>query len=195
MGGRRWLRALGLRDQLLLLKSFIPTSSFNLRNLLLDGRISPLERLDVVLDKMLAKASVESRDKLWYQVRVLRSFRDSWQTWAGGLPLPRARRNIAIRETGVAVCLSLQVTPHFLLKESQVQLAESVRAQAAPIVAAVVANGRDGLQLVGDAVEGDRVDAVSTQGLEEQQRLEGSVGGVAVHEAERRLRGAVARAR
>lgn len=116
MGGRRWLRALGLRDQLLLLKSFIPTSCFNLRNLLLDGRISPLERLDVCLDIMLAKASVESRDKLWYQVRVLRGFRHSWQTWAGGLPLPRAGRNIAIRETGFAVCLSLQVTLHFLLE-------------------------------------------------------------------------------
>lgn len=150
--------------------------------------------MDVGLDIVLAKASVESRDELWYQVRVLRGFRHSWQTWAGGLPLPRAGRNIAVGEIGVAVCLSLQVTLHFLLEQSQVQLAESVRAQAASIVAAVVADGRDGLELVGDAVEGDGVDAVSTQGLEEKQRLERSVGGVAVHEAERRLRGAVARA-
>lgn len=120
---------------------------------------------------MLAKASIQTGDKLWYQMRMFRGLRYGRQARAGGLSFPRPGRNIAVGKMIVAIGLSLQIALHLILQQCQVQLAQRIWGQASAVESSVIANSGYALQLLRNAVEADGVDAVSAQGLKEKQTL------------------------
>jgi len=89
----------------------------------------------------------------------------------------------------VLVRLSLEIALDLFLDQPEVQLPQRIGTEAATVVGGIVADQRDGIELVGDAIKADGggggvvMDTFGAQGLEEKERFQRGVGsGQARHE-------------
>lgn len=119
---------------------------------------------------IVAIASVQTRDKLGYQVGMLRGLLHGGQARARRLPLPRARRHISIMP--VAINPYLQISLDLFLQQLQVQLAQRLGRKAIRIVQRIFRNQRHLLQVLGYFVEVGTINAIVSQSLEHEQALE-----------------------
>lgn len=119
---------------------------------------------------IVAIASVQTRDKLGYQVRMLRGLLHGGQARARRLPLPRARRHISIMP--VAINLYLQISLDLFLQQLQIQLAQRLGRKAIRIVQRIFRNQRHLLEVLGYSVEVNTINTVMSQSLEYEQALE-----------------------
>lgn len=115
---------------------------------------------------------------------MLSSVANRREAGTGGFALPGAGGCIAVCQEGLAVCRAVIILLDLLLEQSQIQLAQGIGTEAAAVELGVVANKRDTLQLIGDAVEGGGSDAVDAQSLEQQEGLEVGVGSAGIHEVD-----------
>jgi hypothetical protein len=111
-------------------------------------------------------------------MRMLGSIAHSRQGRARDLTFARARRTIAVGRRMVSIALRgfVQIALHFFLQQAQVQVFQGIGIQAGRVVGLVLGHQRDSLQVARYFLEAQRVEAIRTQSLEEQQRLERRVG-------------------
>jgi hypothetical protein len=76
----------------------------------------------------------------------------------------------------IALRCFVQITLHFFLQQAQVQVFQGIGIQAGRVVGLVLGHERDALQVARYFLEAQRVEAIRTQSLEEQQRLKRRVG-------------------
>ena len=107
---------------------------------------------------------------------VLQRFLDGGQRRPCGLPLPRV---VAILGIAVAGLLHIKLPP----QPFQIEAAQGIGAQTAALEGLVLSDLGAGLQQLRGLAEGVRGHAIALQALEDEERLEGGVGGDASRHA------------
>lgn len=124
-----------------------------------------------LVDNLVAVRGIELADEFGDEVLVLQRLLDGGQGGTGLLPLARVGA-MAVCVRGLGALLVVQLFPQAV----EVEVAESIGAQAAALVGLVVCDVRVLLQQVRDLGKDIGADAVGAQTLEHKQRLEGGVG-------------------
>jgi hypothetical protein len=122
---------------------------FNVLDFALQLRILALNLSDL-LNCLLTICSIQSRDQLRDQVRMLRCIGHSWQDGTGDLTLSRLG---AILCAALLVQLTFQILLGLFLHQRQVQVAQRIGTQSAGVIVRVLDDERDALELIGDFVE------------------------------------------
>lgn len=162
-------RLFGAIDLVFPLQTVVPQSILNGTQLAREMFVALLV-LAYLGDGMVAVAGIQGRDQLGQQMLVLGSFLDGGQAGAGGFALPRWA--VAVRDGLFVLVLGLQLVAHGVLQQTQVQVAQSIGAQAVFAEAGGALHGIVAQQQVGDAGEDLGVYAIASEGLEQQERLE-----------------------
>lgn len=160
----------------------IPVAAVDLGRLPIQEVQLPLILPDLP-DEQIPIARVQTIRQLRQQLAVLHRVLDGCNRRPLHLALPAPARTRLCR-TAVHALLPrrrIPATAQLLPQQVQVQLAQGIGAQPAIVVAVAVAHKLVGLEQVGDADEGAGLGAEGHQRLEQQQRLEGRVGGRGGH--------------
>jgi hypothetical protein len=149
----------------------VPFAALNALDVALQLLVAELVGADL-LDNLGAVGGVELLDELGEQVLVLQRFLDGGQRGSGGLALA------GVRAVGcVAVVGLLQLQFQLATQALKVEAAQGIRAQTAALEEGVARDIRVGLEQLRRLGEGIWRDAIALEALEDEQRLEGGVGG------------------